>query len=168
MKVISLRKWSALFLNSVASIFPDDSFGAMLRLITYRALGVDFAGRAFVCGGQYINGSNLRVGARAFINRGCYFDLTGPVYLEDDVVIGHGVTFVTAVHAVGPTTRRAGSVTPGSIYVEAGAWIGAEAKILPNVRIGKGAIVAAGAVVTSDVAADTVWGGVPARQIKAL
>lgn len=47
-----------------------------------------------------------------------------------------------------------------------GVWIGAGATILPGVRIGDGAIIAAGSVVHSDVAANTVVGGVPARFIK--
>lgn len=54
----------------------------------------------------------------------------------------------------------------GSIVVEDEVWIGCGATILSNVRIGKGAIIAAGAVVTRDVPPYTVAGGAPARVIK--
>jgi acetyltransferase-like isoleucine patch superfamily enzyme len=47
-------------------------------------------------------------------------------------------------------------------------WIGSRATILPGVRIGRGAVVAAGAVVTKDVAPDTMVGGVPARLVRDL
>jgi acetyltransferase-like isoleucine patch superfamily enzyme len=54
------------------------------------------------------------------------------------------------------------------IVIEDQVWIGCGAIILQGVRIGKGAVVAAGAVVCSDVAPMTVVGGVPAKLIKTL
>jgi acetyltransferase-like isoleucine patch superfamily enzyme len=54
------------------------------------------------------------------------------------------------------------------VTIERGAWIGARAVILPGLRIGAGAVVAAGAVVTQDVAPDVMVGGVPARELRAL
>ena len=53
----------------------------------------------------------------------------------------------------------------GSVIIEDYAWISVRAIILPNVTIGKGAVVAAGAVVTKDVDPYTVVGGVPAKKI---
>ena len=52
--------------------------------------------------------------------------------------------------------------------IERGAWIGARAVILPGLKIGAGAVVAAGAVVTEDVAPDVMVGGVPAKELKRL
>lgn len=49
-----------------------------------------------------------------------------------------------------------------------GAWIGSRVTFLPGLRIGAGAVAAAGALVTRDVPADTLVGGVPARKIRAL
>lgn len=54
------------------------------------------------------------------------------------------------------------------IRIEADCWIGARATILPGVTIGRGATVAAGAVVIKDVEAETLVGGVPARFIRSL
>ena len=54
------------------------------------------------------------------------------------------------------------------IRIEAGAWIGANATILPGVTVGTGAIVGAGAVVTKNVAPHTLVGGNPAKFIKAV
>jgi len=54
------------------------------------------------------------------------------------------------------------------IHIEADCWIGARATILPGVTIGRGATVAAGAVVIKDVEAETLVGGVPARFIRSL
>lgn len=57
-------------------------------------------------------------------------------------------------------------ITAKGIIVEDDVWIGASAIITDGVRIGKGAVIAAGAVVTADVAPHTVVGGVPARVIR--
>lgn len=52
------------------------------------------------------------------------------------------------------------------VVIEDEGWVGANAVVLPGVRIGRGAVVAAGAVVTKDVAPYTIVGGVPARMIR--
>lgn len=57
------------------------------------------------------------------------------------------------------------SVKGGEVIIEDYVWISTRAIILPNVRIGKGAVVAAGAVVTKDVPPFTVVGGIPAKKI---
>lgn len=54
----------------------------------------------------------------------------------------------------------------GDTVIEDGVWIGMRSMIMPGVRIGEGAVIAAGSVVTKDVAPYTVVGGNPARQIK--
>jgi acetyltransferase-like isoleucine patch superfamily enzyme len=86
------------------------------------------------------------------------------------VTIGNRV--LVAAHAVissrqHPTALPRWGVTEDApIAIEDDVWIGAGAIVLPGVRIGTGAVIAAGAVVTTDVAPMTVVGGVPARVIK--
>ena len=53
----------------------------------------------------------------------------------------------------------------GSVIIEDRVWLGDGVCVLPNVRIGEGAIVGANAVVLADVPAGTVWAGVPAKQV---
>ena len=55
-----------------------------------------------------------------------------------------------------------------TVLIKRNAWIGAAATILPGVTVGENAVVAAGAVVHKDVAANTVVGGIPARVIKTI
>jgi len=58
------------------------------------------------------------------------------------------------------------SISKGGIQIEDGVWIGATVTILDGVKIGKGAVVAAGAVVNKDVQSYTIVGGIPAKKIK--
>lgn len=53
----------------------------------------------------------------------------------------------------------------GNVYIEDHVWIASRVTILPNVRIGRGAVIAAGAVVTKDIPPLAIAGGVPAKII---
>ena len=55
--------------------------------------------------------------------------------------------------------------TAAPVIIEDHVWIGSRVQILPGVKIGRGAVIAAGAVVTKDVPANEIWGGVPAKRI---
>ncbi len=69
-------------------------------------------------------------------------------------------------HSISPADRQ--SLVPGPIHIRKNAWIGAGATILPGVTIGENAVVAAGAVVSKDVPANSIVGGVPAKIIKTI
>lgn len=109
-------------------------------------------------------GRFLRLGQRVFINHACSFLDMGGITLEDDVLIGPKVNLVTENHPLNPADRKALVCKP--ILVKKNAWIGAGATILPGVTIGENAVVAAGVVVSKDVPANAIVGGVPARFIK--
>ena len=111
-------------------------------------------------------GMNIHVGDRVFINSGCRFQDQGGIYLGNDVLVGHNVVMATLNHGFMPENRA--DLLPAPIHVEDKVWIGSNSTILAGVTIGYGAIVAAGAVVTKDVPAMSVVGGVPARFIKTI
>ena len=91
------------------------------------------------------------------------------VAIEDEVFIGHGVMFVNDVRPRATTDegqlQTAGDWELTPTVVERRASIGSAATILAGVRIGEGALVGAGAVVTRDVEAGEVVAGVPARAL---
>jgi len=91
------------------------------------------------------------------------------VAIEDEVFIGHGVMFVNDVRPRATTDegrlQTAGDWELTPTVVERRASIGSAAAILAGVRIGEGALVGAGAVVTRDVEAGEVVAGVPARAL---
>lgn len=111
-------------------------------------------------------GQFIQIGKNVFINHACSFLDMGGITLEDQVLLGPKVNLITENHPVDPADRRALICKP--IIIKRNAWIGAAATILPGVTIGENAIVAAGAVVSKDVPANTVVGGVPAKFIKTI
>ncbi len=109
-------------------------------------------------------GINIRLGRNVFVNSGCCFQDHAGIEIGDGTLIGHQVVIATLNHATDPARRA--DMIPKAVKIGKNVWIGAHATILPGVNIGDNAIVAAGAVVTKDVASNTVVGGVPAKKIK--
>ena len=101
-------------------------------------------------------GRRVRVQSHSFICSG--------VQIEDDVFVGHNVTFINDRN---PTTEgaRSGNWTLEPTVVKAGVSIGSGAVILCGLTIGAGARIGAGAVVTGDVAPGATVVGVPARPL---
>ncbi|MGC1243437.1 MAG: DapH/DapD/GlmU-related protein [Chryseosolibacter sp.] len=111
-------------------------------------------------------GKHIKLGKNVFINHACTFLDLGGITIEDDVQIGPKVNLITENHPVDPSKRK--YLDLNSIRIKRNAWIGAGATILPGVTIGENSIVAAGAVVNKDVPANSIFGGVPAKFIKAV
>lgn len=111
-------------------------------------------------------GKNISIGKRVFINSGCKFQDQGGITIGNDVLIGHNCVIATLNHLFDPERRA--DMIPSPVEIGDKVWIGANVTILPGVKIGEGAIIAAGAVVTKNVEALTVVGGVPAKLIKRL
>lgn len=115
----------------------------------------------------YINyGKNTKIGKNVFINFDCVFLDLGGITIEDNVLIAPKASLLSEGHPINSSDRH--SLVPGHIHIKKNAWIGAGATILPGVTIGENAVVAAGAVVSKDVPANTVVGGVPAKTIKTI
>ena len=104
------------------------------------------------------NGLNIELAERVFINQNCTFLDHAGIRLGNGVMVGPKVTFITLGHPVDPEERHVW-LTGAPIDVAENVWIGAGATILPGVRIGRDAVIAAGAVVADDVPAATLVTG---------
>ena len=109
-------------------------------------------------------GKNIKVGEEVFINACCHFQDHGGVEIGNGCQIGHNVVFATLNHGLEPADRK--STYPAPIKLGRNVWVGSNSTILSGVTIGDNAVVAAGAVVTKDVPANAIVGGVPAKFIK--
>lgn len=152
--------------NHVVSHVP--SFG--LRKAWYRSVGLDVGRGSDIHMGCYLwfygPGHTARtgssIGANTRINRDCCLDVRGPLTIGDNVSISPGVALITTQH----DWRSSGfELQSRPVVISDHVWIGLRATVLPGSTIGRGAIVAAGAVVSGDVPPLSVAAGVPARVI---
>ena len=114
------------------------------------------------------DGKNIRVGDDFLANYNVTILDRARVTFGDSVLIAPGTVITTVNHALDPAKRRANICTALPITVGNNVWIGANCTILPGVTIGDDAVIAAGAVVRSDVPPRAVVGGVPARVLKTV
>lgn len=147
--------------------------GSRLRVYALRAAGFQIGHGSVMWGMPTITGarqlySNLILGRGCLINVGCFFDLGAPITIGDNVALGHQVMILTTSHVLGAAEFRAGPPFTRPVVIQAGAWLGARALVLPGVTIGAGAVVAAGAVVTKDLPPNSMAAGIPARVTKEL
>lgn len=112
----------------------------------------------------------LTIGSNCFIGDDTLVDLADRVTLDDDVTLAERVTVLTHIN-VGYKDHPLQKLFPAktqAVHFARGAFIGANVTILPGIQIGECSFVAAGSVVTQDVPAWTLVGGVPARLLRDL
>ena len=109
------------------------------------------------------DGGRLAIGHRVFINYGCSISAHELVTIGDRCLIGQYTIIMDCDYHSAEDGDSHGEPRP--IVIDDGVWIGARAIILKGVRIGRGAVVAAGSVVTRDVDPGATVAGVPARPL---
>ena len=120
-------------------------------------------GSSFIMKNAYImTPQKIKIGEYSHINRGCLLDGRGSITIGNNVSISHNVSIITGSHKINAPNFRAKFLP---IKIDDYVWIGANATILQNVTIGKGAVICAGAVVTKDIAPYSIVAGIPAKQI---
>jgi acetyltransferase-like isoleucine patch superfamily enzyme len=151
------------------ALFPQ------LRATWLRLLGARIGPRTVLHDVRFFNLyrrglAGLEIGEECFLGDECLLDLAEGVRLERQVTLAERVLVLTHTN-VGYRDHPLQAHFPASaapVVVEAGAFLGANVTVLPGVRIGAAAFVAAGSVVTADVPPRTLVAGVPARAVRAI
>ncbi len=113
-------------------------------------------------------GSHITVGARCFANFGLVALDVATITIGDDVQIGPNVQLLTPTHPVEPEPRRQKWESAEPIVIGDNVWLGGGVIVCPGVTIGANTVVGAGSVVVTDLPADVVAVGTPARVVKQL
>ena len=117
---------------------------------------------------QVSYGYNVSFGDDVFVNVGFTLVDDIEVTIGSRVMIAPNVTITVTGHPVHPELRAEMEQFSAPVVIEDDVWLGAHVVVLPGVTIGAGSIVAAGSVVTKNVPAGVVEGGVPARVLRPI
>ncbi len=150
---MQLKEW--IFL-SIANHLPAFGIFDRNRWKLLKLAGMNVEGPMTIFGPitlRPLNGTkNISIGKGSFINTEVRFGCPGAkVIIGDEVAVGPRVSFETTSHGLVHQEGKGRGSIYEDIIVEDGAWIGAGSTILLGVTIGKGSVIAAGAVVTKDV-----------------
>jgi acetyltransferase-like isoleucine patch superfamily enzyme len=114
-------------------------------------------------------GGSITIGAGSRVHRGCHLiAYLAPIQIGCDVGIAQNCAFYSYNHGIAPgePISKQPLQTRGPIVIDDHAWLGVGVIVLSGVRIGKGAVIGAGAVVTDDIPDGAIALGVPARVVK--
>lgn len=155
-----------IFLGS-ANMMNGTRFFAAKRWL-YRMAGISVGEGSCIVGPIHIGKACLAIGKHTWVGHDLYIEGNGCVSIGDNVDVAPWVVFSTGGHEIGDACRRAGSGLTFEQKVGNGSWIGIRSLFINNVTVGESCVVAGGAVVTGDIAPNTLVGGVPARVIRRL
>jgi acetyltransferase-like isoleucine patch superfamily enzyme len=156
--------------NEYCSIAPDVKLGKDVKLSKFINLYGCEIGEETKIGAFVEIQKNARVGRRCKISSHTF--ICEGVTIEDNVFVGHGVTFINDSYPRA-TSEEGALQTEKDWHVETtlvkrGASIGSGSTVLPKVVIGENAIVGAGSVVTRDVPANAIVAGNPAKVLRSI
>lgn len=148
-----------LFIVRITGFIPIH----LLRWVIYRLAGVKISTKAHIhMGAQFFEPSGVEIGEGTIIGQNAFLDGRDKLKIGRFVDIASDVMIYNSEHDINSEYFEA---VNAPVEVEDYVFIGPRAILLPGIKVGKGAIIAAGAVVTKDVDEFTIVGGVPAKPI---
>lgn len=170
------RQQQLLEIEGLRAHCPKARISSEVRLSNYAPGRISIGDGAIVsegtilsCGGEEYGFGTIEIGPMAYL--GQYNNLRaggGPIRIGHGCLISQFCTITASNHDM---SRNRPMVLPGiqpgrlGVVLEDDVWLGAGASVMPGVRIGKGAVIGANAVVTRDVPEYEIWAGIPARPI---
>lgn len=152
-----------LFINYIGNYFVNKIPVYSIRHFYYKKLlRIKLGKGSSIHLNCFLYGNNIEIKNNSTINRGCFLDGRGRIIIGNNVSISPSVFIVTDDHLVNSKNFAGRS---RFVYIDDYVWVGIKATILPGVRVGEGAVIAAGSVVTKDVDPYTIVGGMPAKKL---
>jgi acetyltransferase-like isoleucine patch superfamily enzyme len=145
--------------------------GALLRYVIVKTLSPKCGDNVYIAQNVELKNIHmLKIGDNVSIHRGCYLDAAGGIEIGNNVSIAHQTSLVSFNHTwSNPNIPiKYNEISKGKITIEDDVWIGCGCRILADVTIRSRSVIAAGAVVTSDIPSNCIAAGIPAKVIKEI
>lgn len=157
LETILLEFW--LLILRIVGHIPIHTFRKLFYIVSGMDLSFD---STIYMGVNFFNPSGVTIGHDSVIGSKCFLDGRAPLIIGNHTSLATEVMIYNDEHNIN-SSKYENSFGPVTIkdYV----FVGPRVIILPNVTIGTGAVIAAGAVVTKDIPDGEIWGGVPAIKI---
>ena len=158
-KICLHGKFQSTWINSIRGVFKTEIIGN----------GNITVGRFLMSRGplylKSVNGGKVTIGENVFFNHNCSITCAESITIGEHCMFANNLVIVDHDHIVGEKGVT-GELISKPVIIENQVWCGANVTITKGVHIGRGAVIAAGAVVTNDVPERAVMAGVPARRIR--
>lgn len=116
----------------------------------------------------FYNPSKISIGNNVYIAFGCWFMAGESITIGDEVIFGPYCVVVSSNHKRHKGSFRFGGTSYQPIHIQSGCWISSHSVITAGTSIGKGSLVAAGAIVRGIIPSDVLAGGIPAKVTKEI
>lgn len=164
-----IRRMKMFFGRIILKILPLQAFPKINRLcyiLMGHILGRDVVLYSSV---EMLGIIKVKIGNNSFVgHRTLFMGGDSLIKIGQNCDISSNVSLIGGSHEIGPPDRRAGFGNSNDINIGDGVWIGYGSTILGGVSIGNGSIIAAGSVVNKNVPENTIYGGIPAKEIRKI
>nr|WP_237703569.1 DapH/DapD/GlmU-related protein [Erwinia sp. Ejp617] len=147
--------------------FNTSHFSRRRRNKILSKAGISISSQTTIVEPFYFECGNINLSGDVLINTGCNFLDNEIITIKSGTMIGPNVTLTTVSHNTDPTLRHGTNIL-APITIGENVWIGAGAVVLPGITIGDNSIVAANSVVSTDIPANCLYAGTPAKFKKDL
>ena len=157
------------FILLATNWLPDNVFFLRLRGFLCRPF-FGSCGRQVNIGRNvnFYNPANIHLGDYVHIAYGCFLLAVDHIWVDKEVMFGPYCVLVSGNHTRFEGSYRFGADKLSPIHIHQGCWLGSHVTVTAGCVVGQGSLLAAGAVVISDIPQNTMAGGVPAREIKKI
>lgn len=159
-KITKRKRFRSTWVNSIRGSFKTEIDGN-----GYISVGKFLMSRGPIYL-KSVNDGKLMIGENVFFNHNCSITCAEEITIGNQCLFANNLVIVDHDHKIGQDGGAIEALVSKPVIIEDRVWCGANVTITKGVHIGKGAIVAAGAVVTKDVPAHALVAGVPAKIIR--
>lgn len=167
-KSISIYSWYKILYGSRLKMSKVNSIRGGLHIELFPTARCSIGEFLMSRGPLYIKGTDnaeIKIGNHCFFNNNCSITVSDKILIGNNCLFANNLVIIDHDHAI-EDGKITSNLVSKPIVIGNNVWCGANVTILKGVSIGDGAIVAAGAVVTKDVQAHSIVGGIPAKKIR--